>query len=627
MKKMKKSIVKSMTLLAVVPLWTACSSDVVDSAQSTDLHNEVVSIHVSNPGTRATVVNDYEVNERTDRGMKNYPTTGKVTNYKYIWAVGDALYTYDPNKNFVSTFICKSVDANGAGATFTSTDAKWTTDNTIYLFASQKKPTVAADKDKVSFDYTTPDNAGFAWGAADKNTAVLTNTNFTGIGKIDKCPELANNGTPVRMECTLDVTPSMTMYFRDMMHDYKQVSLTQSVSNGSVSGYYDGATYSLSGKTYTPGTLQNTVLRLADKKPESFEKGVIYMPMVETDYKKVTISLIGKNKNKEGDETTVRSIYTKNNFDATAQNNYYNLGDIAKWTKDADHLYIIGDATPFGWARSTAKNDSTRTWPFTQKMKNEGNGVFTYIGPAIGANNAPTQMYSPSTPDPAYQAIPGGDGNFKFYFFNNGLYEGAGLMRKTGNDTDKETTAYYSTYDNSFRADDKWKVVNAGVYKITVNVRTCKVKVEPYTGTLPTLQVTKQDGSKETINKLWLFGTATPVKNYTATMPLAMNYNAADDPNHFVWEGHLTKGYLKFPYIFGDFRFNQTSYLMPENGVTTTVSVANFANVHPTPIKTDGSSMKMIVGTNQDNQWEITEEGDYKIIVDVNNMKVTFIKK
>ena len=260
-------------------------------------------------------------------------------------------------------------------------------------------------------------------------------------------------------------------------------------------------------------------------------------------------------------------------------------------------------------------------------MKNEGNGVFTYIGPAIGANNAPTQVYSPSTPDPAYQAIPGGDGNFKFYFFNNGLYEGAGLMRKTGNDTDKETTAYYSTYDNSFRADDKWKVVNAGVYKITVNVRTCKVKVEPYTGTLPTLQVTKQDGSKETINKLWLFGTATPVKNYTATMPLAMNYNAADDPNHFVWEGHLTKGYLKFPYIFGDFRFNQTSYLMPENGVTTTVSVANFANVHPTPIKTDGSSMKMIVGTNQDNQWEITEEGDYKIIVDVNNMKVTFIKK
>ena len=71
--------------------------------------------------------------------------------------------------------------------------------------------------------------------------------------------------------------------------------------------------------------------------------------------KKVTISLIGKNKNKEGDETTVRSIYTKNNFDATAQNNYYNLGDIAKWTKDADHLYIIGDATPFGWARSTAR--------------------------------------------------------------------------------------------------------------------------------------------------------------------------------------------------------------------------------------------------------------------------------
>jgi hypothetical protein len=62
-------------------------------------------------------------------------------------------------------------------------------------------------------------------------------------------------------------------------------------------------------------------------------------------------------------------------------------------------------------------------------------------------------------------------------------------------------------------------------------------------------------------------------------------------------------------------------------GEYTTVTVANFANVHPTPIKTDGSSMKMIVGTNQDNQWEVTEEGNYKIIVDINTMRVTFIKK
>ena len=60
---------------------------------------------------------------------------------------------------------------------------------------------------------------------------------------------------------------------------------------------------------------------------------------------------------------------------------------MAKWPKDADHLYIIGDATPFGWAQSTSKTDnSTRIWPFTQKMKNEGNGVFTYIGPALGSN-------------------------------------------------------------------------------------------------------------------------------------------------------------------------------------------------------------------------------------------------
>ena len=628
-RKMKKLTVKLLMALAVVSMGTACSSDdVIEGAQTTEQNSNVVTIHVSNPqkpGTRATVVGDYDVNVTSGRAV-TYPTTGKITNYKYIWTVGDYLYTYDPIKDFVSTFVCQSVDESGAGATFTSTDAKWSTGNTIYLFASKEKPTVT-NHNEVNFYYINPANAGFAWGDADKNTAVLTNTNFTGIGKIDKCPELANNGSPVRMECTLDVTPSMTMYFRDMMHDYQSVSLTQSVKKGSYDGYYDGATYNLSTKKYTPGMLRNTWLTLSNKNPESFGKGVIYMPLVETKYDKVTIHLIGKNKNKEGDVTTVRSIYTKNNFDATTDNNYYNLGDIAKWPKDADHLYIIGDATPFGWAHSTVRGDSTRIWPFTAKMKNEGNGVFTYIGPALGSGNTPTQMYSPSTPDAIYQAVGRSEGAFKFYFFNNGLYEGAGLMRKTGNNTDRETTAYYSTYDNTLRSDDTWKVVNAGVNKITVNVRTNKVTVEPYTGTLPTLQITKTDGSKESINKLWLFGTATPVKNYTATMPLAFSYNAADDPNHFVWEGHLTKGYLKFPYIFGDYNFNQTSYLMPENGITTTVTVANFANVHPTPIKTDGSSMKMIVGTNQDNQWEVTEEGNYKIIVDVNTMRVTFIKK
>ena len=617
-----------MLLIAVVTMWTACSSDIVDGIQPTEQNKGVVTIHVSNPAqgplTRATVVGDYDVNVTSGRAI-TYPTTGKITNYKYIWSVGDKLYTYDPIKDFVSTFVCQSVEGD-AGATFTSTDAKWTTGSTIYLIAARDVPTVT-NKTDVSFNYINPSNAGFAWGDTGDSKAVLTNTNFTGVGKIDKCPELANNGNPVRMECTLDVTPSMTMYFRDMMHDYQSVSLTQSVKKGSYDGYYDGATYNLSTKKYTPGMLRNTWLTLSNKNPESFGKGVIYMPLVETKYDKVTIHLIGKNKNKEGDVTTVRSIYTKNNFDATTDNNYYNLGDIAKWPKDADHLYIIGDATPFGWAHSTVRGDSTRIWPFTAKMKNEGNGVFTYIGPALGVGNTPTQMYSPSSPDAIYQTPSRSEGAFKFYFFNNGLYEGAGLMRKTGNNTDRETTAYYSTYDNTLRSDDTWKVVNAGVNKITVNVRTNKVTVEPYTGTLPTLQITKTDGSKESINKLWLFGTATPVKNYTATMPLAFSYNAADDPNHFVWEGHLTKGYLKFPYIFGDYNFNQTSYLMPENGITTTVTVANFANVHPTPIKTDGSSMKMIVGTNQDNQWEVTEEGNYKIIVDVNTMKVTFIKK
>lgn len=628
-RKMKKLTVKLLMALAVVSIGTACSSDdIIEGAQITEQNSNVVTIHVSNPqkpGTRATVVGAYDVPNVVN---STYPTSGKITNYKYIWSVGDKLYTYDPVNDFVSTFICKSVDGD-AGATFASTNAKWTTGSKIYLFASKDEPTVT-NHNEVSFGYVNPDNAGFAWGDADKNSAVLTNTNFTGVGVIEKCPELASNGSPVRMECTLDVTPSMTMYFRDMMHDYQSVSLTQSVKKGSVDGYYDGAVYNLTTKKYIPGMMRNTWLTLSNRNPESFGKGVIYMPLVETKYDKVTISLIGKNKNIEGDETTVSSIYTKKNFDATTQNNYYNLGDMAKWPKDADHLYITGDATPFGWAQSTSRTDnSTRIWPFTQKMKNEGNGVFTYIGPALGSN-VPTQMYH-NTSDAVHRDISSGSGTFKFYFFNNGLYECAGLLRKDGNDTDRETTSYYSTHDNVKRfIDPKWKVTEAKVHKITVNVRTNKVTVEPYTGApLPELKITKQDGAKVTINKLWMFGSATPDDvGYIATRPLAFNYNAAVDKSNFIWEGYLKAGYVKFPYIFGDYDFHQSSYLMPVDSDTTAPLMVGAFYVHPASI-TSGTSMSMKVGVDggNDNQWKITEPGFYKITVDVNNMKVTFTKK
>lgn len=626
---MNKLIVKSLLLIIVAaPMLVSCSSDdIVDHVQSVEQQSNVITIYVhtpQKPETRATVVGAYDVPNVVN---STYPTSGKITSYKYIWSVGDKLYTYDPINDFVSTFICKSVDGD-AGATFISTNAKWTTGSKIYLFASRDEPTVI-NHNEVNFNYTNPANAGFAWGDADKNTAVLTNTNFTGVGVIEKCPELDNHGFPVRMECTLDVTPSMTMYFRDMMHDYQSVSLTQSVKKGAYDGYYDGATYNLSTKKYTPGILRNTWLILTNKNPESFGKGVIYMPLAETKYDKVTISLIGKNKNIEGDETTVRSINTKKNFDASIQSNYYNLGDIAKWPKDADHLYIIGDATPFGWAQSTSKTDnSTRIWPFTQKMKNEGNGVFTYIGPALGSN-VPTQMYQPL--DTIHRNISSGNGTFKFYFFNNGLYECAGLLRDKGDETDKVTTAYYSTYDNAKRyADSKWKVNEAKVHKITVNVRTNKVTVEPYTGApLPELKITKQDGAKVTINKLWMFGSATTDDvGYIATRPLAFNYNAADDPNHFVWEGYLEAGYVKFPYIFGDYNFHQSSYLMPIDGNTTAPLTVGVFYVHPASI-IDGTPMKMKVGVDggRDNQWKITTPGKYRIVVDVNKMEVTFIKK
>ena len=124
---------------------------------------------------------------------------------------------------------------------------------------------------------------------------------------------------------------------------------------------------------------------------------------------------------------------------------------------------------------------------------------------------------------------------------------------------------------------------------------------------------------KLAINKLWMFGSATPDDvGYIATRPLAFNYNAAVDKSNFIWEGYLKAGYVKFPYIFGDYDFHQSSYLMPVDSDTTTpVSVGVFY-VHPAPI-TSGTSMSMKVGVDggNDNQWKITEPGFYRITVDV----------
>lgn len=122
---MKKLIVKSaLFLLAATTMLTACSSeDVIGDVKQSELQSNVTTIFVSNPQnpeTRATVVGGYDVPNVVNG---TYPTSGKITNYKYIWSVGDKLYTYDPVKDFVSTFICKSVDGD-AGATFASTNAQ-----------------------------------------------------------------------------------------------------------------------------------------------------------------------------------------------------------------------------------------------------------------------------------------------------------------------------------------------------------------------------------------------------------------------------------------------------------------------------------------------------------------------
>ena len=81
----------------------------------------------------------------------------------------------------------------------------------------------------------------------------------------------------------------------------------------------------------------------------------------------------------------------------------------------------------------------------------------------------------------------------------------------------------------------------------------------------------------------------------------------ASNPNVFRYEGYLSKGELKFPLEI-DHNFGGDFILAPQ------------ANC---PISENGT---YFIGNQPDNKWIISEAGNYRITIDVENETISFVK-
>ncbi len=111
------------------------------------------------------------------------------------------------------------------------------------------------------------------------------------------------------------------------------------------------------------------------------------------------------------------------------------------------------------------------------------------------------------------------------------------------------------------------------------------------------------------IENLWMVGNATSAE-WDINNPVAM---AKIADNTFEYEGHLNEGEFKCPMEPGNWG---GPFIMPATGGTE-ISSSGVAS----------DEISLMPNGNPDNKWNVTESGNYKIIIDGNKHKiyVTFL--
>ena len=141
--------------------------------------------------------------------------------------------------------------------------------------------------------------------------------------------------------------------------------------------------------------------------------------------------------------------------------------------------------------------------------------------------------------------------------------------------------------------DNKWKLA-PGIYKITLNLRTMKVDIVPFTP----------------FSMIYLVGDATPngwdIGNATAMDAVSGN------SFKFTWTGHLNAKEIKFT-CDRKTDWNGAFFLATSGGAN--------------PSGSEEQMLYSNVGSNPDNKWSITEAGTYTIELDQLQETVKFTKR
>lgn len=226
-----------------------------------------------------------------------------------------------------------------------------------------------------------------------------------------------------------------------------------------------------------------------------------------------------------------------------------------------DVLYMLGDATPNGWSIDAPT-----------QLEKKSDFVFVYEGVlTVGEMKACTAIGSWDVP------------------FVRPSFDGC-KINKDGVESDE--ILFTANPDN------KWKIEEAGNYRITFNLENCTVNAE-YLGAVV---VEKTPIETET---LFMIGDATPGG---WSMDDASEFTRDKDNKYiFVWEGSLVQGSMK-ACTERDGTFSCPFLRPATSGVE--ISSAGVADT------------EFVYSTNPDDQWKITEAGNYRITFDLENWTI-----
>ena len=154
--------------------------------------------------------------------------------------------------------------------------------------------------------------------------------------------------------------------------------------------------------------------------------------------------------------------------------------------------------------------------------------------------------------------------------------------------------------NDSDGADNKFSIKSTGNYRITLNLSTLDITITNLGGDNPPVLA---------FNQIWMMGDATPGgwnwDDVIARSEMAQN---PDNESQFVYEGHLNAGEIKFPVEIDRTYGGRFIIAMKKD-----------------PIINEDADFQVVAGGY--NKWKITTAGDYKIVVDLYEEKVTFTKK